>query len=927
LREPVEQREPAAILRFRLGSLGDLATAAFVVAAISGAAVAVPFDARDGYASLATILIANPAAAFFRNVHYWAGQLCLLLTLAHLVDHLRARTELRVGRGVWLRLALTLPVVAFIMLSGFMLRGDAEGRQALRILAEATSQIPFLGPLAATLLFGGGERLDVLYVQHAATATIVVWLVVIEHSRRVWPQARAFLAVTVIAGGLSLVLSPGLHDGLEPIVKGPWYFLGLQELLHWTPWPLVVVAAGGVLVAAQYAIRTLNSGRATWVKRCLLAVGIVYLVLCGVGGFLRGENWAWRPGWPSGAGNVRVGWLVARMPVGLARMPATLPVVMGRPEGCLVCHTGVTGLGNAHRPDAVGCASCHGGDVFSLDKTRAHAGMDLIAGNLANAAVRCGQGACHPTIVPRVQRSVMTTMSGIVAVDRNVFGEAAPPAASGVAHVARLGRTSADTHLRQLCASCHLGMDKTALGPNDESARGGGCNACHLVYSAESLAALTRYERQKARGAAEAPVAHPALSLDIENRQCFGCHSRSGRISTSYEGWHEMHEPPARVAGAVAPSPSRYRALADDRVFERVVPDIHQQRGLDCIDCHTSAEVMGDGVAHARKREQVRITCEGCHAPLGTALPTVPAASIDPESRRILAVRAWPGPAPRRFVLTAAGDVLANALVDDAGPPRLVRKRTGERRELKPTSRVCVEGGGHGRLACGSCHTAWAPRCPTCHTSFDPSAETYDWVDGAERRGGWTEKAGAFTADLPTLGVRRLTAAGGPSRDVVDTFVPGMILTVDRNRDASRSPDVVFRRLFARIEPHTTRREVRSCESCHNDPVALGFGRGDLRYEVTSTGGRWTFTPALARLEYDGLPADAWIPFLGSRTGMVSTRDDVRPFSPEEQRRILRVGACLTCHPPLSRVMRDSVRNFDALLARRSARCVLPVWP
>jgi hypothetical protein len=59
---------------------------------------------------------------------------------------------------------------------------------------------------------------------------------------------------------------------------------------------------------------------------------------------------------------------------------------------------------------------------------------------------------------------------------------------------------------------------------------------------------------------------------------------------------------------------------------------------------------------------------------------------------------------------------------------------------------------------------------------------------------------------------------------------------------------------------------------------------------------------------------------------MVATRDDVRPFSIEEQRRILTVAACLTCHGAKSAVMRDSVRDFKALLARRSSRCVVPVW-
>jgi hypothetical protein len=645
-----------------------------------------------------------------------------------------------------------------------------------------------------------------------------------------------------------------------------------------------------------------------------------------VGAVLRGENWAWDPAWPAGAGNVRIGWVFGSTPDAPAMLPTPLPVVMGRPEGCLVCHRGVTGLGNSHRPEAVGCASCHGGDVFTLDKARAHAGMDLIAGNLATAVRGCGQAACHPAIVPRVERSLMATMSGIVAVNRNVFGESHGSPAGARPDVQQLGRTAADTHLRQLCASCHLGAAKVAPGPNDERSRGGGCNACHLMYSPAASEALARYEDQKARGPAIAPTVHPALSLDIGNVQCFGCHSRSGRISTSYEGWHEVHEPPADASNAARPAPRRYRALQDERVFERVMPDIHQQRGLDCIDCHTSTEVMGDGVAHQRKSEQLRVTCEDCHAAPGASVPAIPASKIDPESRRILTLRGWPGPAASHFVRTPKGDALVNVVIDAAGTPRLIRKRTGERREVKPSAPVCVEGRGHLRLSCGSCHTSWAPRCPTCHTSFDATADAYDWVEDADVRGAWREKAGPFAADLPTLGVRRVPGHGGTRQEVVETFVPGMILTIDRKREPGRPSDVVFRRLYSRIEPHTTRREARSCESCHNDPVALGYGRGDLRYERAAAGGRWRFTPASPRLPDDGLPADAWIPFLGTHNGMVSTRDDVRPFTAEEQRRILRVGACLTCHAPLSAVMRDSVRDFEALLARRSARCVLPAW-
>jgi hypothetical protein len=59
---------------------------------------------------------------------------------------------------------------------------------------------------------------------------------------------------------------------------------------------------------------------------------------------------------------------------------------------------------------------------------------------------------------------------------------------------------------------------------------------------------------------------------------------------------------------------------------------------------------------------------------------------------------------------------------------------------------------------------------------------------------------------------------------------------------------------------------------------------------------------------------------------MLSTRDDVRPFDVEEQRRILTVGACLTCHLPDSLPMQRAVRDFKAVVDARSTACLLPSW-
>jgi hypothetical protein len=598
------------------------------------------------------------------------------------------------------------------------------------------------------------------------------------------------------------------------------------------------------------------------------------------------------------------------------------PVILGRREGCLVCHDGVAGLDSSHAPRRIGCASCHGGDVTAKEAKAAHAGMVLIPGNLADAARTCAQAGCHAAVLPRIERSIMTTMSGVVEVNRRVFGEQSPPSPAPP-HVKELGSSAADTHLRQLCASCHLGQPKTEWEPIHESSRGGGCNACHLVYDSTAARQLRAYLATSAQARTGIPRRHPSLAVAAGNLHCFGCHSRSGRISTSYEGWHELRDAPpdsALADDARAPAP-RYRLIDDTRYFTRVTPDIHQARGMDCVDCHTADEVMGAGSVVAHAHDQARITCEDCHA---TRHPSVAPTHADAETSTLVALRGWRFAPLERLRVAAHGGVLSNVVVTPDSSARLRRKRTGAWSPLRPPRAVCTQGGGHARLACAACHTPWAPRCATCHTSYDAAAGAFDHLAQQEVTGAWQESSGAFDAAPPTLGIRWSAGDAEHPRGVVDTFVPGMILTIDRNRAAGGAPDTIFRRLYARIAAHTTSRASRSCTSCHNDPVALGYGRGALRYVSAGGRGRWRFTPAHERSRHDGLPADAWTGFLQARRGMVSSRDDVRPFTVEEQRRILTVGACLTCHEGNSPPMQRAIVDFRATVAQRSNRCVVP---
>jgi hypothetical protein len=333
---------------------------------------------------------------------------------------------------------------------------------------------------------------------------------------------------------------------------------------------------------------------------------------------------------------------------------------------------------------------------------------------------------------------------------------------------------------------------------------------------------------------------------------------------------------------------------------------------------------MGSGAPAARKSDQQQIGCVDCHA---RRLATIDSAALDPESRTLLTLRGWTLGAGERLGATRGGAPLVNVVVDAQGRSQLRIKRSGardERRPLKPPVAACTDDPAHARLSCASCHSAWAPRCTACHIEYDPQDEGFDHVAQRWVPGTWNETAGPFEATPPTLAVRTRGGTDIRQHTVVDTAVPGMIMTFDRNRDPGGRPDILFRRLYGLTAPHTVQRQPRRCVSCHADPVALGYGKGSLAFDAA--GARWRFNAAAPRSAHDGLPADAWIPFLGSRRGMLSAREDMRPLDVDEQRRVLRVGACLTCHAGESPVMQRALRDFGAALAQRSPRCVLPRW-
>lgn len=881
---------------------GWFAISSLLMCAVSGALLAIPYDFTRAYASVFELLLFNPAGAFVRNFHYWSAQLLFVSTLLHIYDHLSKATETNIrGSRTWLILCLVTVFLGYEMISGFILKGDAAGIQARRIIASMLESIPYAGRMLNSAFIGNEENWLVVYVQHIATGTIFLFIGVYEHVKTIWPKRKTFTLILILLVVVSLIFRAPLGLAESNQLKGPWFFVGIQEMLHFTSHPGYLVLLFAILLSMLVLLPWLKISYRSVLKRFLLAGAILYLALTVMVLLFRGENWQWR-GWKEFSQSQEQ--LMQFDPVNLfGGSKSSILAEEQRIEGCLVCHRAMTGLSDSHNPAVTGCYACHLGDPFTADKLKAHDDMVLVPGDFSNVRQTCGTQNCHPEITDRILNSLMTTQSGIIAVDKYIFGEVG--SLNDTFHIKNLAHTAADTHLRNLCAGCHLGKEKTVTGNAAWLERGGGCNACHLQYSDQATESM---KLMQAKQSLNRPEIHPTIDIQVSNDRCKSCHSRSGRISLNYEGWNETALKASEISAA-----DSLTVLQDERVLRFAQADIHHQKGMACIDCHNSYEVMGDGENHRHKEEAVTVQCIDCH-PTGKPKTMVVNQLPDRESRLIAGLRQYD--AKSRVVVTTRGDrPLLNTRIDSVGQIFLTGKLTRKLHLSKPAAPECTRGEGHKRLSCESCHTAWVPQCIGCHNGFEPETPGFDLLAGKQRMGTWVEYAGISLAEPPVLGV------SDKAESRIVTTMPGMIMTIDHS-SFNKGKENSFHRLYAPASGHTTQRAGRGCKSCHNNPLAIGYGRGTLSFETVGGSGGWRFEPKYALSPHDNLPEDAWIGFLGEPKSPWSTRSDLRPFSTKEQKRILEVGSCLTCHEEKSKVMALALDNFEKALAGRGEQCV-----
>ncbi len=591
-------------------------------------------------------------------------------------------------------------------------------------------------------------------------------------------------------------------------------------------------------------------------------------------------------------------------------------------SGCAACHQGIEVISPSHD---FSCVTCHGGDETASEKDKAHAGIVANPSSLDQAEERCG--SCHPDQVKGVQSSLMATAAGMVNQTRYLLGaqDTPDPVYSGsftsplpVLPDVQPSGPPADDLLRRKCLRCHL-QNRGAARFGDY--RADGCASCHVPYANAGMSrsadrAVRGFMAEVASGAKTLTRGYPELHrmrTDVPVSQCTHCHN-SNYVGSDYVGKFERdYHSSARFLSTDGES------LRADHGMDhhRLLPDLHFQRGLGCIDCHVQQELMGDGKVYGFSFRQLRVGCEDCHGAVnGEPRKTV---LSDAASLRMAAANPrYDAAAGDEVLITARGAVLAH--VKKVGESWvLTSKVTGERHvipQLKDTRTVNHLIPQHMKnMECSSCHAAWSFQQYGLHLLLDESTRyepwrslwaqndpqvqtllsdqlsrdvaartppvTRDWLTGEDHPGvwyaGWSYRrwagnvlgrnASGKVSVLRPLFQFVLSRVDARGRTLLDSAIP----KTRGNADGwAMNP----------YAPHSIRKQTVACEGCHLNPKAIGLGL--VRF--MPRGGGYEEIP-VARPWSDGLDVDFGLEQTTRITGQQvqhSTHPGARGFNRQE---------------------------------------------
>jgi ubiquinol-cytochrome c reductase cytochrome b subunit len=238
---------------------GEWSLIALFISVLSGVLVAFQYNAATPLYSASSLDVLVPFGASFRALHFYSSQLFFLLMLVHLWAILDRADAY--GQGQWIRLIATLPVALLVLFTGYVLRADSTGSSAGLIAENIISAIPGVGGILNDLLFSiTDDGMKRVYINHVLGLGIVWGILAWEHLRKYRTSFRHHPLLTALI--LLCCLLPAAPFEPEKLgvfhIKGPWFFLGLQELLRFLPPLLAGVIFPSTLLLALFFLQKDN---------------------------------------------------------------------------------------------------------------------------------------------------------------------------------------------------------------------------------------------------------------------------------------------------------------------------------------------------------------------------------------------------------------------------------------------------------------------------------------------------------------------------------------------------------------------------------------------------------------------------------------------------------------------------------------------
>lgn len=298
-----------------------------------------------------------------------------------------------------------------------------------------------------------------------------------------------------------------------------------------------------------------------------------------------------------------------------------IPTLTGQPEYCITCHADLPEISTSHSVETFGCVSCHGGERLALNADLAHSTMRGGANpsHLSVVEESCGGTSCHSGSeadnrhhIQRVMTSVQSTYAGAIANIRYTFGAQEDLNAyfgtsavtdaqtkTGITSLSAFDPTNEDNPFVQQfgenCLTCHI----NAVPREGETyARQTGCAACHTPAPLFDSPPNFLENEGSQRG-----VIH-TLTTAIPYTQCNTCHNR---------GNYDL-----RTMTFIERTDQLANRLRD--YYQPIAQFTQCEYTLDCVDCHTRFETMGNGDLHSNKKDIQYVQCKTCHGTL-TELP------------------------------------------------------------------------------------------------------------------------------------------------------------------------------------------------------------------------------------------------------------------------------------------------------------------